>query len=125
MLLNNVLASPGFELWTQGESLDIKKLLYPETGKPRVSILSIAHLYDAQRMFFITLFLNRYINWMRKQTGTSSLRTILYMDEIFGFFPAAGNLPSKAPMLMLLKQARAYGIGIVLATQNPIDRPRL
>ncbi len=121
MLLNNVLASPGFELWTQGTPLDIQKLLYTDTGKPRVSILSIAHLGNRQRMFFVTLFLNRYINWMRKQTGTSSLRTILYMDEIYGFFPATGNPPSKAPMLLLLKQARAYGAGIVLATQNPVD----
>ncbi len=121
MLLNNVLASPGFELWTRGESLDIHRLLYTEEGTPRVSILSMAHLSDAQRMFFVTLFLNRYINWMRKQTGTSSLRTILYMDEIFGFFPATGNPPSKSPMLLLLKQARAYGAGIILATQNPVD----
>ena len=121
MLLNNVLASPGFSIWTEGEPLDIQKLLYTREGNPKVSILSIAHLDTAQRMFFVTLFLNKYISWMRQQKGTPSLRTILYMDEIFGFFPATSNPPSKNPMLILLKQARAYGVGVVLATQNPVD----
>ncbi|OFW46833.1 MAG: hypothetical protein A2163_03680, partial [Actinobacteria bacterium RBG_13_35_12] len=121
MLLNNVLASPGFSIWTEGEPLDIQKLLYTGEGIPKVSILSIAHLDNAQRMFFVTLFLNKYISWMRQQKGTPSLRTILYMDEIFGFFPATSNPPSKNPMLILLKQARAYGVGVVLATQNPVD----
>ena len=121
MLLNNVLASPGFSMWTEGEPLDIQKLLYTKEGNPRVSILSLAHLDTAQRMFFVTLFLNKYISWMRQQRGTPSLRTILYMDEIFGFFPATSNPPSKKPMLILLKQARAYGVGVVLATQNPVD----
>lgn len=121
ILLNNILSSPGFSMWLEGEKLDIQKLLYTGEGKPRVSILSIAHLDNAQRMFFVTLFLNKYISWMRRQTGTPSLRTILYMDEIFGFFPATSSPPSKKPMLLLLKQARAYGIGIILSTQNPID----
>ncbi len=121
MLLNNILSSPGFSMWIEGEKLDIQNLLYTKEGKPRVSILSIAHLDNNQRMFFVTLFLNKYISWMRQQTGTPSLRTILYMDEIFGFFPATSSPPSKKPMLVLLKQARAYGIGVVLATQNPID----
>ncbi|MBW1646294.1 MAG: ATP-binding protein [Deltaproteobacteria bacterium] len=121
MLLNNVLASPGFAAWTTGETLDIQNLLYTPDGRARVTILSLAHLNDSQRMFFVTLFLNRYIDWLRRQTGTSSLRTILYMDEIFGFFPATANPPAKEPMLLLLKQARAYGVGIVLATQNPVD----
>ena len=121
MLLNNIISSPGFSLWLDGASLEIQDLLYTENGKPKVSILSIAHLDYNQQMFFVTLFLNKYISWMRQQTGTSSLRTLLYMDEIFGFFPATSNPPSKQPMLVLLKQARAYGVGIVLATQNPID----
>lgn len=121
MLLNNIISSPGFSLWLDGASLDIQDLLYTENGKPKVSILSIAHLDYNQQMFFVTLFLNKYISWMRQQTGTSSLRTLFYMDEIFGFFPATSNPPSKQPMLVLLKQARAYGVGIVLATQNPID----
>ena len=121
MLLNNVLASPTFEAWIKGESLDIKKLLYTPDAKPRVAILSIAHLNDNERMFFVTLLLNKYISWMRTLSGTGSLRTLLYMDEIFGFFPATSNPPSKNPMLLLLKQARAYGVGIVLSTQNPVD----
>ncbi|MCF6185178.1 MAG: DUF87 domain-containing protein [Bacteroidales bacterium] len=121
MKLNTVLASPSFSAWTEGETLDIQNLLYTKEGKPKVSILSIAHLDESQRMFFVTLFLNRYISWMRQQSGTSSLRALLYMDEIFGFFPAVSNPPSKKPMLLLLKQARAYGISVILATQNPID----
>ncbi|HNR65959.1 MAG TPA: DUF87 domain-containing protein, partial [Atribacterota bacterium] len=121
MLLNNILSSPGFSTWLEGKNLDIQDLLYTENGKPRVSILSLAHLDSNQQMFFVTLFLNKYISWMRQQTGASSLRTLLYMDEIFGFFPATSNPPSKQPMLILLKQARAYGIGVVLATQNPVE----
>ncbi len=121
MLLNNVLASPTFSAWLEGENLDIEKLLYTSEGKPRVSILSISHLNDNERMFFVTLFLNKFISWMRTQSGTSSLRAMLYMDEIYGFFPSTSNPPSKSPMLLLLKQARAFGINITLSTQNPVD----
>jgi len=121
MLLNNVIASPTFASWTQGEPLDIQNLLYTEDAKPRVTILSISHLNDQERMFFVTLLLNKYIAWMRNQSGTSSLRALLYMDEVFGFFPATSKPPSKEPMLLLLKQARAFGVGVILATQNPID----
>lgn len=119
--LNNLLASPGFQAWMEGEPLDISRLLYTEKGKPKLSILSIAHLSDAERMFFVTLLLNEIIVWMRQQPGTSSLRAVLYMDEIFGFFPPTAMPPSKIPMLTLLKQARAFGVGIVLCTQNPVD----
>jgi hypothetical protein len=121
MLLNNVLASPGFAPWREGEPLDIGRLLYTPQGKPRLTILSIAHLSDAERMFFVTILLNEMISWMRSQSGTSSLRALLYMDEVFGYFPPTANPPSKTPMLTLLKQARAYGLGVVLATQNPVD----
>jgi hypothetical protein len=119
--LNNLLASPGFAAWTEGEPLDARRLLYTEAGKPRLAIVSIAHLSDAERMFFVTLLLNEVLAWVRGQPGTSSLRAILYMDEVFGFFPPTANPPSKTPMLTLLKQARAFGLGIVLATQNPVD----
>jgi len=119
--LNNIIASPTFSSWLEGVELDINKLLYDENAKPRTAILNIAHLDDNQRMFFVTLFLNKYVSWMRMQRGSSSLKTLLYMDEIFGYFPATKNPPSKAPMLLLLKQARAFGIGVVLSTQNPID----
>ncbi len=118
---NALLVSPGFSLWLQGDSLDIQKLLYDENGKAKVAIFSISHLNDKERMFFVTLLLNKYIAWMRRQSGTSALKTLLYMDEIAGFFPPTKNPPSKEPMLLLLKQARAFGIGVVLSTQNPID----
>ena len=121
MSLNNLLASPGFAGWMEGEALDISRLLYTADGKPRISILSIAHLPDAERMFFVTLLLNEVVSWMRQQSGTTSLRALLYMDEVFGFLPPTKNPPSKVPMLTLLKQARAYGLGLVLATQNPVD----
>ncbi|MDH7502719.1 MAG: ATP-binding protein [Verrucomicrobiota bacterium] len=119
--LNNLLAAPGFEVWAQGEPLDVGRLLYTDSGKPRVAILSIAHLGDAERMFFVTLLLNEVLGWMRRQSGTTSLRALMYMDEIFGYFPPVAAPPSKQPLLTLLKQARAYGLGIVLATQNPSD----
>ena len=118
---NSLLASPSFSLWLQGDTLDIQKLLYDENGKAKVAIFSISHLNDDERMFFVTLLLNKYIAWMRRQSGTSALKTLLYMDEIYGFFPPTKNPPSKEPMLLLLKQARAFGVGVVLSTQNPID----
>lgn len=121
MALNNLLASPGFSAWMEGEPLDIGQILYGEKGRPRVAIFSIAHLGDAERMFFVSLLLNQVLGWIRSQSGTTSLRAILYMDEIFGFLPPIGNPPSKRPMLTLLKQARAFGLGVVLATQNPVD----
>ncbi|UCF66116.1 MAG: ATP-binding protein [Acidobacteriota bacterium] len=121
MTLNNLLASPGFAAWMEGEPLAIPGLLWTPEGRPRVSILSIAHLSDAERMFFVTLLLNEVIAWMRTQPGATSLRALLYMDEVFGYFPPTANPPSKTPMLTLLKQARAYGLGVVLATQNPVD----
>ncbi|MFN7946556.1 MAG: ATP-binding protein [Blastocatellia bacterium] len=121
MAINNLLAAPGFSAWMEGEPLDINNLLYSPTGKPRVSIISIAHLNDAERMFIVSLLLNQTLGWMRQQSGTTSLRAILYMDEIFGYFPPVANPPSKQPLLTLLKQARAFGLGIVLATQNPVD----
>ena len=118
---NSLLASPSFSLWLKGDDLDIQKLLYDDKGKAKVSIFSIGHLNDDERMFFVTLLLNKYIAWMRRQSGTSALKTLLYMDEIYGFFPPTKNPPSKEPMLLLLKQARAFGVGVVLSTQNPVD----
>ena len=121
MKLNNLLAAPGFSAWLEGDPLDIDRIFYTAEGKPRVSIFSIAHLDDAERMFFVSLLLTQLLGWMRSQSGTTSLRTLFYMDEIFGYFPPVANPPSKAPLLTLLKQARAFGLGIVLATQNPVD----
>ena len=121
MQVNNLLASPGFQTWLEGEGMDIGKLLRNPKGKPRISVISIAHLNDQERMFFVALLLNEFLGWVRTQAGTSSLRAILYMDEIFGYFPPLGNPPTKKPLLTLLKQARAFGVGVVLATQNPVD----
>ena len=121
MLFNNVISSVTFSSWIQGEPLDIQNMLYDENGKAKISIFSIAHLDDSQRMFFVTILLNAYISWMRRQRGSSTLKSILYMDEIFGFFPPQANPPSKEPMLLLLKQARAFGTGVILSTQNPVD----
>jgi len=121
MMLNNILAAPGFASWLEGDPLEIGSLLYTPAGKPRLSILSIAHLSDPERMFFVTLLLNQLLGWMRRQPGTSSLRALFYMDEIFGYFPPVAEPPCKRPLLTLLKQARAYGLGLVLTTQNPVD----
>ncbi|NOZ48685.1 MAG: hypothetical protein GXP37_01400 [Chloroflexi bacterium] len=121
MAMNNIIASPSFASWLEGEGLDISNLLYAPDGKPRHSIFYIAHLNDAERMFFVTLLLEQLITWMRQQSGTTSLRALLYMDEVFGFFPPVANPPSKKPLLTLMKQARAYGVGVVLTTQNPVD----
>ena len=121
MRINGLLASPGFECWLQGDALDIQELLYDAAGKPRISIISIAHLNDAERMFVVTLVANELVAWMRRQSGTTSLRALFYMDEVFGFFPPTALPPSKPPLLTLMKQARAFGLGVVLATQNPVD----
>ncbi len=121
MLLNNLIAHPGFEAWLEGEPLDIDRFFYSHSGKPKVSIFSISHLSDNERMFFVTMLLNEVLSWVRSQPGTGSLRAMIYMDELFGYLPPVANPPSKAPLLTLLKQARAFGLGLVLATQNPVD----
>ncbi len=119
--LNNLLASPGFSAWLSGTPLDAQSLLYTEQGRPRLSIINIAHLSDAERMSVVTLLLAEVLNWVRSQPGTGSLRAVLYMDEIFGYLPPSANPPSKMLLLTLLKQARAFGLGLVLSTQNPVD----
>jgi len=119
--LNNILAAPSFQVWREGHELDIRALLYMPDDHPRHSIFYLAHLSDSERMFFVTLLLSAVESWMRTQIGASSLRAILYMDELFGYLPPQSNPPSKLPLLRLLKQARAYGLGLVLATQNPVD----
>ncbi|MCC6430572.1 MAG: ATP-binding protein [Gemmatimonadaceae bacterium] len=121
MRLNNLLAAPGFQNWLKGDPLDTANLLYDANGRPKGSIISIAHLGDAERMFFMTLLLADILAWVRAQPGTGSLRAILYIDELFGYMPPVANPPSKVLLLTLLKQARAYGLGVVLATQNPVD----
>lgn len=121
MVLNNILAAPAFESWREGESLDIESMLFTPEGKPRHSIFYLAHLSDGERMFFVTLLLSAVETWMRTQKGSTSLRALLYMDEIFGYLPPTAVPPSKGPLLRMLKQARAFGLGLLLATQNPVD----
>lgn len=121
MLLNNLLAAPTFETWREGVALDVERLLWTEEGKARHSIFYLAHLPDNERMFFVTLLLAAVEAWMRKQPGSSSLRTLLYFDEVLGFLPPVSKPPSKPLMIRLLKQARAFGLGLLLTTQNPID----
>ena len=121
MKLNNLIASPGFASWLEGEPLDIQRMYYTAEGKPRITIFNIAHLSDSERMFFVSLLLNQLLGWMRSQQGTTSLRALFYMDEIYGYLPPSAMPPSKKPMMILLKQARAFGLGILVATQNPVD----
>jgi hypothetical protein len=121
MQLNNILAAPAFEAWREGQPLDIEALLFTPDGRPRHSIFYLAHLSDGERMFFVTLLLAAVETWMRAQSGAGGLRAILYMDELFGYLPPQSNPPSKKPLLRLLKQARAFGLGLLLATQNPVD----
>jgi hypothetical protein len=122
LALNNLLASPGFEAWRRGEPLDVERLLRTPSGKPRLSVLYTAHLSDEERLFVTAMVLDKVKTWMRRQGGTSELRALVYMDEIYGYFPPhPANPPTKRPLLTLLKQARAQGVGVVLATQNPVD----
>lgn len=121
MKLNGFFASPSFSQWCMGDSLDISKMLFTKDGKARCNIFTISHLSDDERVFFVALLLNEIVRWMRTTEGTYSLRMVVYMDEIFGFFPPNGNPPTKKPMLTLLKQARAHGVGVVLSMQNPVD----
>jgi hypothetical protein len=121
MTLNNILASPGFQSWREGEPMDIRSLLFAADGRPRHTVFYVAHLSDGERMFFVTLLLAAFETWMRTQSGSTSLRALLYFDELFGYLPPTANPPSKTPLLRMLKQARAFGVGLVLATQNPVD----
>lgn len=121
MLLNNFLAAPAFGSWLQGQPLDIGSILYAPDGKPRHSVFYLAHLADSERMFFVTLLYSAIETWMRAQSGTSNLRALVYFDEIVGYLPPIANPPSKPIILRMLKQARAFGVGLALSTQNPID----
>lgn len=120
--LNNILAAPSFSTWVNGEPLDLSNMMYTEEGKPRQLIFYVAHLEESQRLFFITLLLEEVLNWTRKQPGTSTLRALLYFDEVYGYLPPhPANPPTKLPLMTMLKQARAFGVGVLLATQNPVD----
>jgi hypothetical protein len=118
--LNGLVASPSFAAWLEGQPLDVGKLLERD-GKPQAAVIYLAHLSDAERQFVVTLLMAKVVSWMRRLSGTSELRALIYMDEVFGFCPPSAEPPSKKPMLTILKQARAFGVGMVLSTQNPID----
>ncbi len=121
MRLNNLLASPSFQAWVEGEALDIERMLWTPSGKPRHTVFYLAHLPDSERMFFVTLLLTAVEAWMRAQAGSPSLRAMIYFDEVYGSLPPVAMPPSKPPLLRLLKQARAFGLGLLLTTQNPVD----
>ena len=121
MKLNGLLASPSFAAWADGAPLDIESMLYTTDGKPRAAVVSIAHLSDDERQFVVTLVLSKLVTWMRSQSGSPRLRALVYMDEVFGFVPPTASPPAKQPILTILKQARAFGVGMVLSTQNPVD----
>lgn len=121
MKLNGLAASPSFASWTEGQALDIQRMLFGDNGKPQAAIVSLAHLSDEERQFVVTLLLSKMVTWMRAQPGTTDLRALVYMDEVFGYVPPNGAPPSKKPILTILKQARAFGVGMVLSTQNPVD----
>jgi hypothetical protein len=121
MLLNNFLAAPTFQTWLEGQPIDVGAMLVRSDGKPRHSIFYLAHLSEEERMFFTTLLIASIEAWMRTQRGTSGLRALVYFDEILGYLPPLANPPSKPILLRMLKQARAFGVGLLLATQNPVD----
>ena len=118
--LNTLLAAPGFKAWLSGHPMNPEELLYKD-GMPMCSVLALAHLSEDERMFFTALLMSKLVSWMRRQPGTDSLRAIIYLDEAYGFCPPTKNPPSKQPIMTLLKQARAHGLGLVIATQNPVD----
>jgi len=119
--LNSLLASPAFQAWMEGEPLDPERLLWTPEGDPRQTVFYLAHLSDRERMFFVTLLLSAVESWMRTQPGSPSLRALIYFDEVLGFLPPVKEPPSKAPLMRMFKQARAFGVGMLLATQNPVD----
>lgn len=121
MKLNGLAASPSFASWATGHSLDIEQMLYGQDGRPQSAIVSLAHLSEDERQFVVTLLLSKMVTWMRSQPGTTDLRALIYMDEVFGYVPPIGEPPSKKPILTILKQARAFGVGLVMSTQNPVD----
>ncbi|MEZ5295920.1 MAG: helicase HerA-like domain-containing protein [Ilumatobacteraceae bacterium] len=121
MKLNGLLASPSFAAWADGPALDIQSMLYDANGRGRCAIVTTAHLSDDERQFVTSLILGKLVTWMRRQSGTTDLRAMLYMDEVAGYLPPTANPPTKKPIMTLMKQARAFGVGVVLSTQNPVD----
>ncbi len=119
--LNGLLASPSFGAWLTGQALDVASLLRTADGKPRCAIVTTSHLSDQERQFVTTLVLSKLVTWMRGQSGTTDLRVLVYMDEVAGYLPPTATPPTKKPIMTLMKQGRAFGVGVVLSSQNPVD----
>jgi hypothetical protein len=121
--LNTLLASPTFESWRTGAPLDIASWVAPRAdGRTPAVIVSVAHLDDDERALVLGIILDQLLAWVRTLTGTSHLRALLVFDEVYGFIPPQpANPATKRPLVSLIKQARAFGLGVVLATQNPMD----
>lgn len=119
--LNGLIASPTLHVWSQGEELDFDKILSRKEGTP-LRIFYLAHLDSNQRQFFVSQFMSRLLQWSRTLSGSQSLRTLCFLDEVAGYLPPYPlNPASKRPIVTLFKQARAVGLGMILATQNPVD----
>jgi hypothetical protein len=118
--LNSLLAAPSFQSWLEGAPLEVEKLLF-SGKKPRHSVFYLAHLSDSERMFFVTLLMTAIQTWTRVQSGSPSLRALVYFDDVHGYLPPVEKPASKYPIIDLLKHARAVGLGMLLVTQNPVD----
>jgi hypothetical protein len=117
-----LLASPSFAAWAEGPDIDVDRLLRAQDGnRPACAIVALSHLSDEERQFVVSLLLGKLVTWMRGQPGTDRLRVLVYFDEVMGFVPPTAMPPAKKPILTLFKTARAFGVGLVLATQNPVD----
>jgi hypothetical protein len=116
LALNNLLASLSFEALLTGEAINIDDILHGPIGKPKVSVISIAHLAEHERMFFVSELLSELISWMRTQADTNSLRAMLFVDELADYFPSRFNLPSKRALSTLMKYGRKHGLGLLLSS---------
>ncbi len=138
--LNNLLASPTFCSWRKGTSLDIAEWVAPKNGGSSTTpqrgssttpqlrrrtpavIVSVAHLDEEERALVLGVLLEEILSWVRGLPGSERLKALVVFDEVYGFLPPhPANPPTKRPMVALMKQARAFGVGVVVATQNPMD----
>jgi hypothetical protein len=120
--LNTLLASPSLASWRQGVSLDVAEWVAPKDGRTPIVIVSVAHLDDEERALVLGLLLEEVLSWVRTLPGSQRLRALLVFDEVYGFLPPhPANPPTKRPLVALMKQARGFGVGVLVATQNPMD----
>lgn len=120
--LNNLMASPTFCSWRKGTSLDVGEWVAQKNGRTPAVIVSVAHLDEEERALVLGVLLEEILSWVRGLRGTDKLRALVVFDEVYGFMPPhPSNPPTKRPLVALMKQARAFGVGVVVATQNPMD----